>query len=215
MSSRRLEEPESSKIGREYLVSIVVGLVLLGMIAVIVLYVFFSGLVPGLDSNDSYHHTFVVEISAPNTSAYEIIVPVPADESLEVPAFFEDGVEVATGTASVSVVDTEKGIGLKITGSGYAKVQWDEDIRSSSAELIGNLTMTTVTDLPGPTDAFVSWFYANRTDVEISFSYQSIYSDTQPSGILSGGGPSYYARFGPISEGWFQEEGDYHWMVFW
>lgn len=217
--SNRGESPKESHHGqsrtgsapRAALAAVIAIVILLA--AILSAFLYFNGL---LGENPRYSHSYYLTIEPGSTADFTAICPVPTNLSGSLYPDFVSEIEVVSGSPEYSLVETEYGYGLQVSGSGYTKVTWEGKWKVSDGDWYLNLTMTNAPcewDHDTPEGGLWSWVHSDSEALRVKVIYSADKIRNVAPWFISGGGPYFRITGTMTQEGWCQVPLDWGWKV--
>lgn len=208
---------DSAKRARKRSSTIAVAVIVAVLAVVVLSTLYWYGAFPWLyDENPRYSQSFWLTIDPDSASEYLVICPVPVNVSGSPYPMFVEELEVTSGDPQCLTVDTEHGLGLQVSGRGYAELHWEGDWREGEGEWYLNLSMTNAPcswDYDTPDEGYWSWIYSGNGTLSIVLVYSAEQMHNETPRWLSGGGPCFYIPAATTEEGWRQAPLDYSWTI--
>ena len=159
-------------------------------IAVLLGGLYLRGFLP-FDEDREYSHSYTLRIDTDSAEGYTLRCPIPLNRTGEQYAAFMDELSIAYGDVDVTIVDTEHGKALEVTGSGNATLEWDASWDKEDGDWYLELSMTSGDAFDFENDSRESWIYADRGNLSIGLSFFAEQTYNVSPTFMSGGGPGY------------------------
>lgn len=128
---------------------------------------------------DSYwiHYTYHLDVYSENNSLhYQILLPIPINDTNETDPGFLDNIETAEGNFSYGTNQTIQGQALAVTGSGDIGLDIDFD-RESDHPMDGYPNLSMLDDYRQDEDFGFFWVFTNAENISIHLTYWYTYQD--------------------------------------
>ena len=193
--------------------SLVTALAIIVAVVVVLggLFLYVRGFLP-FDEDMRYYHSFVLVLEPTNSSAYEVVCPVPTDEEGELPPDFVEELAVVSGSPEYSLVEDDHGIGLKVESSGETRLEWHGIWSADDGEWYINMTMSNIVcgfPKDEPDEGCLLWFYVDATDLLVRMSYYAERTYNETPVFASGTGFGFSARATITDAGWDRLSAEY------
>lgn len=208
---------EGSAKGRRRRKHMILGVAVAIVVAVIIILSLYRfGAFP-FDEDREYRHSYILEIEADDGDEYTLICPVPLNMTGVHYLGFLDDLVATVGDVDASIVDTIHGKGLRVSGSGNAKLEWKASWDDDDGDWYLNLSMTSGLPLDWHDQSRDSWMYSDTEEVDVRWGYNSVQTHRETPCFISGGGPIYtlpgYGFMEPVT-GWQEVVVEFNWVVY-
>ena len=175
------------------------------------LFLYVQGFLP-FDEDLRYSHSFVLILEPANSSAYEVVCPVPTNEDGELPPGFVEGLVAVSGDPECSLVEGDYGIGLSIESSGETELEWYGNWSADDGGWYLNMTMSNIVcgfPKDEPDEGCLMWFHVDTPDLRVRMSYYAERTYNETPVFVSGTGFGFSTQATIADAGWDRLSAEY------